>query len=75
MKKVSSLYVKSSIISIYNKLVKNVTDSYEEYDLNKVTKFITSFVSEDLSNWYIRRNRRRFWKSELDEKSSISNYL
>ena len=55
------------MLSKYNKLVKNVTDSYEEYDLNKVTKYLTEFVSEDLSNWYIRRNRKRFWASELDD--------
>ncbi|MBQ4032107.1 MAG: class I tRNA ligase family protein, partial [Bacilli bacterium] len=54
------------LLSKYNKLVKNVLDSYEEYDLNKVTKYLAEFVSEDLSNWYIRRNRNRFWSSELD---------
>ena len=53
------------LISKYNKLLKNVTDSYEKYDLNEVVRYITSFVSEDLSNWYIRRNRGRFWASEL----------
>lgn len=55
------------ILSKYNSLIKKVTESYEEYDLNKVVKPITEFVSEDLSNWYIRRNRRRFWKGELDD--------
>ena len=54
------------LISKYNKLVKNVTESMDEYDLNKVTKYLVEFVSEDLSNWYIRRNRKRFWASELD---------
>jgi len=54
------------LLSKYNKLVKNVTEVYEEYDLNRVTKYLTEFVSEDLSNWYIRRNRKRFWSSELD---------
>ncbi len=54
------------ILSKYNKLLKYVTDSYEEYDLNKVVKSITEFISEDLSNWYIRRNRKRFWGSKLD---------
>ena len=54
------------LYSKYNKLVKFVTESFDEYDLNKAVKEITNFVSEDLSNWYIRRNRRRFWKSELD---------
>ena len=43
-----------------------MTESYEAYDLNKVTKALTEFVSEDLSNWYIRRNRRRFRSSTLD---------
>ncbi|MDO4963725.1 MAG: isoleucine--tRNA ligase [bacterium] len=54
------------LLSKYNKLVKKVTESYEKYDLNEVVKEITTFVSEDLSNWYIRRNRNRFWSSELD---------
>ena len=54
------------LLSKYHKLVKYVTDSYNEYDLNKVVKALTEFVSEDLSNWYIRRNRKRFWASNLD---------
>ncbi len=54
------------LLSKYNKLVDYVTKAYEEYDLNKVVRLITNFVSEDLSNWYIRRNRRRFWSSNLD---------
>ena len=59
-------------LSKYNKLVKNVTNYFEEYDLNKVVRAITFFVSEDLSNWYIRRNRKRFWGSELDNsKKSV----
>jgi isoleucyl-tRNA synthetase len=36
------------------------------YDPNKAVKIISNFVNEDLSNWYIRRNRRRFWGSKLD---------
>ena len=54
------------LLSKYNKLVKYTTDAYEEYDLYKVVRSITDFVSEDLSNWYIRRNRRRFWAHDLD---------
>lgn len=54
------------LLSKYNKLVDYCTNCMEEYDLNKVVREVTNFVSEDLSNWYIRRNRRRFWKSELD---------
>lgn len=53
------------LLSKYNNLVKNAEEGYEEYDLNKVVKLVTEFVSEDLSNWYIRRNRKRFWESEM----------
>ena len=60
------------LLSKYNKLVKNVTNYFEEYDLNKIVREITNFVSEDLSNWYIRRNRKRFWGSDLDNsKKSV----
>ena len=54
------------LISKYNKLLDYVTKAYDEYDLTKVVRSVTDFVSEDLSNWYIRRNRRRFWSSEYD---------
>ncbi len=60
------------LISRYNHLLKYVTDSYEEYDLNKVVRALTDFVSDDLSNWYIRRNRNRFWASTLnDSKKAV----
>jgi len=60
------------LLSKYNKLVKNVRNSFDEYDLNKVVHYLSSFVSEDLSNWYIRRNRNRFWGSELNtSKKSV----
>lgn len=60
------------LLSKYNKLLKTVTNGYEEYDLNKVVKALTDFVCEDLSNWYIRRNRNRFWIEEFnDSKKSV----
>ncbi len=60
------------LLSKYNNLVKNVRNAFDEYDLNKVTRYITSFVSDDLSNWYIRRNRNRFWGNKLDNsKKSV----
>jgi len=60
------------LLSKYNKLVKSVTEAYDKYDLNEVVKLITSFTSEDLSNWYIRRNRNRFWSSSLnDSKKAV----
>lgn len=54
------------LLSKYHRLLKYVTESYDEYDLNKVVKALTEFVSEDLSNWYIRRNRKRFWANKMD---------
>ena len=60
------------LLSKYHKLLKYVTNSYDEYDLNKIVRIVTDFVSEDLSNWYIRRNRKRFWASEMDNsKKSV----
>lgn len=60
------------LLSKYNKLLRDVTAEYERYDLNNVTRLITTFVSDDLSNWYIRRNRDRFWSSKLDNsKKSV----
>ena len=55
------------LISKLNRLIKDVTESYEAYDLNPITRKITDFLNDDLSNWYIRGNRRRFWESELTE--------
>ena len=53
------------LISKLNKLIKDVNEAFAEYDLNKVAKLIVPFLNDDLSNWYIRSNRRRFWDSEL----------
>ena len=55
------------LLSKYNKLVKNVTEDMDSYDLNLAVRRITKFVSDDLSNWYIRRNRNRFWANALDD--------
>ncbi len=60
------------IISKYNKLIKEVTDEMDHYDHMKSVRKIQDFVVEDLSNWYIRRARRRFWNEELDaDKKSV----
>ena len=48
-----------------SRLVRDVTADLEGYDIHTPTKRIERFV-EELSNWYVRRNRRRFWKSESD---------
>ena len=60
------------LLSKYNKLVKEVREAFDVFDLHIVVKALTNFVSEDLSNWYIRRNRDRFWVSELtDSKKAV----
>lgn len=60
------------IISRYNRLIKDVTESMDRYDHMKSVRRIQEFVTEDLSNWYIRRARRRFWGEELnDDKKSV----
>lgn len=56
------------ILSKYNRLIQDVTESYEAYDLTSVTRSIQEFVNEDFSNWYIRRSRRRFWKDSGEDK-------
>jgi isoleucyl-tRNA synthetase len=53
------------LLSALNALVRNITKAYEEYDVNAATRPIQAFVDQ-LSNWYLRRSRRRFWKSEGD---------
>ena len=60
------------ILSKFNMLVKNTTEYMDSYDHMKTVRVITDFVSEDLSNWYIRRARRRFYADEMDlDKKSV----
>ena len=47
-------------------LVRDVTERLETYDPTNASRLIRDFVVDDLSNWYVRRNRRRFWKSGAD---------
>ncbi len=53
------------LLSITEKLVKNVTEAMDAYDLSRAIDPIVSYIDQ-LNNWYIRRSRRRFWKSESD---------
>lgn len=60
------------IISKYNRLIREVTEDMDRYDHMKSVRKIQEFVTEDLSNWYIRRARRRFWGEEMnDDKKSV----
>ena len=55
------------LLSRFHNMLSKVTEAYEKYDLNIVVHAIVDFINDDLSNWYIRSNRRRFWDSELTE--------
>ncbi|MCX6762638.1 MAG: class I tRNA ligase family protein, partial [Candidatus Moranbacteria bacterium] len=57
------------IISELNSLIKNVNQHMENYELNKTARLFPVFI-DNLSNWYIRRSRKRFWKSENDGDKS-----
>ena len=49
------------IISLLNTLVKDVTENYETYEPTRAGRAISDFVGENLSNWYVRLNRKRYW--------------
>ncbi len=55
------------IISKLNSLIKFVEDKLDNYDPTKSSRQINKFLNDDLSNWYIRLNRKRFWKGDLTE--------
>ncbi|ABR49253.1 isoleucyl-tRNA synthetase [Alkaliphilus metalliredigens QYMF] len=62
------------VLSKYNSVISDVEQNLAVYDLTKAVRKIQEFVNEDLSNWYIRRARRRFWASELDQdKKAVYN--
>ncbi|WP_432409686.1 isoleucine--tRNA ligase [Wukongibacter sp. M2B1] len=62
------------ILSKYNSLLKSVSEDLAVFDLTKAVRKIQEFVNEDLSNWYIRRSRRRFWATELtNDKKAVYN--
>lgn len=54
------------ILSKLNTLVKTVTESMNDYDPTPAARAIETFVCDDLSNWYVRLSRRRFWKGEMN---------
>ena len=61
------------IISLLNTLIKEVGEYYEDYDPTRAGRAISDFVTENLSNWYVRLNRKRFWGGEYN-KDKISAY-
>jgi isoleucyl-tRNA synthetase len=55
------------ILSCLNSLVKGVEEEMNGYDPTRAGRLIDKFVDEDLSNWYVRLNKKRFWGKEMDE--------
>lgn len=55
------------IVSLLNTLIKNVIAAYEDYDMTTAGRLIQDFVCDDLSNWYVRLNRKRYWGGNMDE--------
>ncbi len=61
------------ILSALNTLIKEVGQSYEDYELTRAGRLIATFTDEYLSNWYVRLSRRRFWKGDYST-DKISAY-
>jgi isoleucyl-tRNA synthetase len=55
------------IISLLNTLTKEVDAAYNDYEPTKAGRAIADFVNDNLSNWYVRLNRKRFWGGDMDE--------
>ncbi len=61
------------ILSLLNSLIKEVEESYENYELTRAGRAIQNFVTENLSNWYVRLSRKRYWGGEYST-DKISAY-
>jgi len=61
------------VISLLNSLIKDVAECYETYEPTRAGRVISEFVSENLSNWFVRLSRRRYWGGSYD-KDKISAY-
>ena len=65
------------VLSKLHNLIKVVDAALEDYDLTKGARAVQDFVTDDLSNWYVRLNRKRFWKGEYndDKKAAYQTLL
>jgi isoleucyl-tRNA synthetase len=61
------------IISKLSSVIKEYEELMDNYDVTKAARLVSSFTIDQLSNWYVRRSRRRFWKSEMN-KNKLSAY-
>ena len=55
------------ILSLLNSLIAEVDECYNDYEPTKAARLISDFVTEHLSNWYVRLSRRRFWKGDYTQ--------
>ncbi len=60
------------ILSKMNSMIKVVTAAYNDYDPTRATRAIQDFVVDDVSNWYVRLNRKRFWKGEPGKEKNAA---
>lgn len=60
------------IISKLNSLIQEVATAYEDYEPTKAARALTDFVCDDLSNWYVRLNRKRFWLAKLNDNKKAA---
>ncbi|MAU17716.1 MAG: isoleucine--tRNA ligase [Muricauda sp.] len=61
------------ILSELHTLIKNVDEAYDDYEATRAARMISDYVQENLSNWYVRLSRRRFWKGDY-QQDKISAY-
>lgn len=61
------------ILSLLYSKVEMVNEKLEYYDMTRAARIVSDFVLDDISNWYVRRNRKRFWKGELN-RDKLSAY-
>jgi isoleucyl-tRNA synthetase len=62
------------IISLLNTLIKSVDESYENYEPTRAGRLIQDFVCDNLSNWYVRLNRKRFWGGDKGSRDKLAAY-
>ena len=72
----ASVYSESDrwILSRLNTLISNVDNSFDDYEPTKAAREISQFVNNDLSNWYVRLNRKRFWRGEFNEDKKAAYF-
>jgi len=63
------------VLSKLNSLIKNVDEAYNAYEPTKAGRLIQEFVGDQLSNWYVRLCRRRYWKQATDDIAGVNDKL